>query len=318
MPWLRVDDGFADHPKVVQAGSDAAWMDVCGMCYAARYLTDGFVPTKQVPKLTDKPNPDELAQILVDVGLWEPRPGGFQIHDYLDYNPTREQVLRQRAADLERKARGNSARIPAGFRPESERNPTVPIPIPLIDREKGEEIPELDDETAAKALAYQSAAGRPASIQELGQLTQLDATPAEIGQAVETAKAHGARSLLPYARKILAGQQAGAAATRQARRQTQPAPRPAPEPETPATILWRAAQAELQGSMARATYEHYIAHTQAGERYDHTLQIIVRNEAEQQWIDNRLRSTIERILAGVAGETMHLQVTTKGATPCQN
>ena len=56
MSWIKIDDQFADHPKVLQAGPLASWMYVCGLTYAGRYLTDGFIPAGQVRKLADVDN----------------------------------------------------------------------------------------------------------------------------------------------------------------------------------------------------------------------------------------------------------------------
>jgi hypothetical protein len=103
--WVRVDDQHPDHPKVIAAGPMAAWLNVCGWCYAARYLTDGFIPAGQVRRLADVPDADVLARRLVEVGLWEDAAGGFVIHDYLEYNPSRAKVTAERAAAAERSAR---------------------------------------------------------------------------------------------------------------------------------------------------------------------------------------------------------------------
>jgi hypothetical protein len=79
-----------------------------------------------------------LALRLVDAGLWEADPVGFVIHDFLKYNPSREEVLAQRA---ERAASGRKGGIKSGVRRRSKReanaklneanaNP-VPVPVPL-------------------------------------------------------------------------------------------------------------------------------------------------------------------------------------------
>ena len=104
MPWVKIDDQFADHPKIMQAGPLAAWIYVCGLCYSARYLTDGFIPDGQVRKLADVDDVTPLVTRLVDVGLWDVSPGGYQIHDYLDYNPTGEQIKEERKASAKRQA----------------------------------------------------------------------------------------------------------------------------------------------------------------------------------------------------------------------
>ncbi len=104
MSWIKIDDQFADHPKVLQAGPLASWLYVCGLTYCGRYLTDGWIPMQQVRKLADVDDPLGLAARLVAVGLWEEQPDGFIVHDYHDYNPTAEKVKADRAAAARRQA----------------------------------------------------------------------------------------------------------------------------------------------------------------------------------------------------------------------
>lgn len=96
MAWVRLDDGFPDHPKALQAGPLACWLYVCGIAYANRYLTDGFIPERQVRRLIDAKKPEALTEALVNAGLWETVEGGFQIHDYLDYQPSAEKIAESR------------------------------------------------------------------------------------------------------------------------------------------------------------------------------------------------------------------------------
>lgn len=96
MTWLKLDDAFADHPKVMAAGPLASWLHVCGLLYCSRLLTDGFIPAGQVRKLADVDDAIGLAEQLVAVGLWDVADGGYQVHDYLDFNPTREEALQRR------------------------------------------------------------------------------------------------------------------------------------------------------------------------------------------------------------------------------
>src|SRR5260221_2780326 len=97
MSWVKLDDRFADHPKVLRAGGDAAWLHVTALCYAAGQLTNGFIPAGVVARLSDRKNPAALAQKLVDVGLWERAEAGYQIHDYLQWNPPADRVKAERA-----------------------------------------------------------------------------------------------------------------------------------------------------------------------------------------------------------------------------
>jgi len=104
MSWIKLDDQFADHPKVIAAGPLAAWLYVCGLTYCGRYLTDGWIPEGQVRKLADLDDAAEQAQRLVDVGLWERVDDGYIVHDYLEYNPTGAKVKSERAANARRQA----------------------------------------------------------------------------------------------------------------------------------------------------------------------------------------------------------------------
>lgn len=101
MAWVRLEDTFPEHPKIDAAGGDAGWLHVCALAYCNRNLTDGFIAQARIGRLSDRKSPAQLAQRLVDVGLWEPCDSGWVIHDYLHYNPSKEQVDAQRAARSE-------------------------------------------------------------------------------------------------------------------------------------------------------------------------------------------------------------------------
>jgi hypothetical protein len=112
MSWLRIDDGFVDHPKILKTREHAPLviaLQVRALAYASRQLTDGFVPTEALDGMTRDldellnteeisgyHNPDRWAERMVSVGLWEPTDGGYIIHDYLDYNPSAREVRKTR------------------------------------------------------------------------------------------------------------------------------------------------------------------------------------------------------------------------------
>jgi hypothetical protein len=104
-PWVKLDDSFPDHPKVLKAGDQAAWMFVCGLLYSARALTDGFIPIDAVRRLTHLKNPMRFAQKLVEVRLWELAEGGFTIHDYAKYQRSRQQIEAERERNAKRSRR---------------------------------------------------------------------------------------------------------------------------------------------------------------------------------------------------------------------
>jgi hypothetical protein len=102
--WIKLDDGFMQHPKVVAAGPHATLLHIAGLCYCGRYLTDGFVPAAQVRLLTAAQDPDALVRRLYEVNLWERAPGGHFIHDFAKYNPTKAEVEQARAMAAQRMA----------------------------------------------------------------------------------------------------------------------------------------------------------------------------------------------------------------------
>lgn len=123
MPWTRLDDGFAQHPKVVALSDGAFRLHVAGLTYAARHLTDGLIPRAALPTLYAKPT-RPVAE-LVASGLWHDSghdcpdcptvpAGAFFLHDFLVYNPT--------AAEAERKATERTAKARRAARARWNRN----------------------------------------------------------------------------------------------------------------------------------------------------------------------------------------------------
>jgi hypothetical protein len=106
MAWVRLDDQFADHPKIAAAGPVAGWVYVSGLCYAARYLTDGFVPETIALRFAGS-SPEILAN-LVECSLFDRVNGGYLIHDFLEYNPPASKVKAEREAAKARMQRKNA------------------------------------------------------------------------------------------------------------------------------------------------------------------------------------------------------------------
>jgi hypothetical protein len=95
MAWVRIDDGFYQHPKVLKVGPLGLALQVAALCYANRHLTDGFIPAEIVPLLMA--GAGKVAPRMVEAGLWDRAAGGYQIHDYEAYQMLRSQVLSERA-----------------------------------------------------------------------------------------------------------------------------------------------------------------------------------------------------------------------------
>lgn len=99
MPWFRVDDSLALHPKVLAAGNRAMGLWVRAGSWCAQQLTDGLVPR---PLLTTLGGTPADARALVEAGLWVVDGTGWRFHDWETYQPSRSDVESKRADARER------------------------------------------------------------------------------------------------------------------------------------------------------------------------------------------------------------------------
>lgn len=99
MAWGKVDDKLYSSPKWMQVskGGKALWVSALSWCMAQ--LTDGAVPKRTCSMLGAS---TQDARSLVEAGLWTETEDGYQFHDWLDYQPSREQVLSEREAARQR------------------------------------------------------------------------------------------------------------------------------------------------------------------------------------------------------------------------
>lgn len=108
MTWFKVDDSFYDHPKVFDLPDSAVALWTRAGCWAARNLTDGFVPARMPARLCD--DHDSAVRALIDRGLWKRTRGGYQFHDWDAYQPSSDDVKNLRAKRAEAGRRGGLAK----------------------------------------------------------------------------------------------------------------------------------------------------------------------------------------------------------------
>lgn len=89
MSWIKLDDRFHSHRKIRQAGLEAVGLHARALSYSAAEGLEGKVEGSWVEEVAGKRG-EKLATALVDAGMWEQNGNGWHIHDYLDYNPSRE------------------------------------------------------------------------------------------------------------------------------------------------------------------------------------------------------------------------------------
>lgn len=153
MPWLAIDDTFHAHRKVKRlrrkdrVSAIGLWTLAGSWC--ANQVNDGEVPDYMLDEFAASPR---IAGLLVEVDLWDEVDGGYRFHDWLDYQPSREEVMADRLAKHEAKAKaGRAGGIASGVarrrntrssveadpkqdeaQPNQNEPPSLPLPTPPV------------------------------------------------------------------------------------------------------------------------------------------------------------------------------------------
>ena len=167
MSWLRIDDEFPEHPKVLLL-TDAAlafWVKVaCWLRRPRNTKFDGFVPESMLSSISRKPAEEarELAMQLVnatagglfEVGLWIECEGGYRFHDWESYQPPSEKLSPQEAARIAGKRSAEARRNRYGSaQPGTERiSERLPNGIETFGSRSTERVPEPPLERRSEAV----------------------------------------------------------------------------------------------------------------------------------------------------------------------
>lgn len=169
MTWVKLDDGFCDHPKIALLPLKARWTHLHGLCYCNRFLTDGFIPVE----IANRWEGAGACAVLVEKGLWISHDASYEIDGYLEWNPSKEDVQEQRrlaeerrAADTDRKrrVRADSGRTNTGTGSGEDRSGVV-----SIERKEFDAFWSIYPRRSARAAAEKaySKARRVASAEEI-------------------------------------------------------------------------------------------------------------------------------------------------------
>jgi hypothetical protein len=163
MPWVRIDENAMDHPKFVALSANA-WRLWCeGMTYCQKHLTDGFMPRQGVKGMRYY-SPAAVTLLLASLvpgkgPLWHDAEGGYKVHDYHDWNESRERVLEERRKAKERmdRLRGRSPICSAEQNTEQMGEPTVSTPhhVTSLPRSIERERTVVPDDPTAQVLWLQ-------------------------------------------------------------------------------------------------------------------------------------------------------------------
>lgn len=108
MTWSKLDDKFHSHPKVRRAWGESRasiGLHALAMSYAGQYETDGAVPGWFVEGvIADESDRQSAVDALIKHGLWTAVGDGYEIHDYLDFNPSHKSLEEKRERDRQRKS----------------------------------------------------------------------------------------------------------------------------------------------------------------------------------------------------------------------
>lgn len=133
MTWVRLDDQFNIHRKLARLSDAAFRLHVSALCWSARNLMDGFVPEADLDDVCARVRtPARFAAECVERDVWHPAgyvcdseacpacpdskwpvaagETGWIIHDYFEYQYSKEQVQRDRQANKERQKRHRDTR----------------------------------------------------------------------------------------------------------------------------------------------------------------------------------------------------------------
>lgn len=151
MVWAKIDDAILDNPKIARVGVLGFALHVAGIAYCCRNLTDGLIPFGKVECLLDMGSliqdvlgafedqgvpagvverandglfdlgrlmAEPIAERLAECGLWERTEGGYLVHDFLEYNPSREEHLKDKMSKSDAGKRGAHKRWKSKDSPE--------------------------------------------------------------------------------------------------------------------------------------------------------------------------------------------------------
>lgn len=108
MPFFQVDDQFHSHPKTAWLSDSAVALWTRAGSHCAAYLTDGFIDDATVRRLGGKPSAvNQLLTIRAPFTspLWLRVEGGYQFHDWDQYQPVAAVVKKKRREAVERMQR---------------------------------------------------------------------------------------------------------------------------------------------------------------------------------------------------------------------
>lgn len=97
LSWVRVDASLASNHKVLallteRGGDHALCVYIFALGHSGQQGTDGFIPDIALGLIHGRKRD---ADLLVQVGMWRPIPGGYEVPDWAEYQPAGEETRRR-------------------------------------------------------------------------------------------------------------------------------------------------------------------------------------------------------------------------------
>lgn len=107
--WVRLDTNIWGNPKILSLIREGKYRPVAvylfGLAYSGGQGNEGFIPEIALKVIHGSRND---AQILTTFGLWEAVPGGWNVHDWHEYQASNDTLaLRSKRAQAAAQARWN-------------------------------------------------------------------------------------------------------------------------------------------------------------------------------------------------------------------
>lgn len=130
MGWLKVDDKLPRNPKIIAGDVETSWYYVCALTHCAEQMTDGFIADAAVPVIAPHvQDPRSVADRCCQLGMFRRVDAGYEVPDYLEFNPSRAGVLEKREKDrIRQESHRASQRDTAATSAVSQRVPSRPVP----------------------------------------------------------------------------------------------------------------------------------------------------------------------------------------------
>jgi hypothetical protein len=123
--WAKIALNLADNPKVIGLSDSAFRAFVEAILYSRQHLTDGFLDARVVAKRWGLDVAAELTSNDPQNPSWVPVEGGFQLHNFCEYQMTNEDVDKKREAQRLNGIKSGEARRAKAERNRTNSEPTV-------------------------------------------------------------------------------------------------------------------------------------------------------------------------------------------------